>query len=271
MSSPRLAACALLALGWLAPGGALLAAAGAGRPAAAQVPQGASYMEQEIAAQQRGQAQRDVSGTQPPASTQARQAAKQKGGLSRCVDSAGTIVFTDQRCGDLSAADSPRDAAPLAPATAPPPPARFVRSCARNHDDLLFGVRGALEDRDVNRLAGFYHWPGLGTEEGYRLMARLGAFVARPLADVQLISNREREMEAQADSAFPPAQEDPDLPMPETEPGEAMRDEPKPRPERAAAQVSLLRVQQFRDERDLSMQVTHFHLRSNAGCWWLQF
>jgi hypothetical protein len=30
-------------------------------------------------------------------------------------------------------------------------------------------------------------------------------------------------------------------------------------------------VEQMRNDQDLATQVTFFRLRSNAGCWWLQF
>ena len=109
-----------------------------------------------------------------------------------------------------------------------------VRSCARNQDDLLFGVRSALENRDANRLADFYHWTGMGTAEGYRVMNRLSAVSERPLVDVQLVSS--------ADA-----------------------------PPRHPRAPDLLRVDQMRGNEDAGALVTYFHLRSNAGCWWLQF
>ena len=67
-----------------------------------------------------------------------------------------------------------------------------VRSCARNQDDLLFGVRAALENHDVNRLAEFYHWTGMSNSAGYQVMDRLSRFSDRPLVDVQLTSSRQQ-------------------------------------------------------------------------------
>lgn len=197
------------------------------------------------------------------------------GGLSRCIGSDGVAIFTDQRCDDLQAAErevsaaAPRSGAQVA----------LARSCARNQDDLLFGVRAALESSDVNRLAAYYHWAGMGNKEGYRLMDRLDAFSARPLLDVQLLSSvqrREAELGYYRDqSTGYQAEDTPDGGFEEfqledldgdgfADPYLARRPPPAPLPD-------LLRVDQMQGESDISARVTYFRLRSNAGCWWLQF
>lgn len=190
-------------------------------------------------------------------------------GLRRCVDADGVAVFTDRRC-DLMQAEPVKP--PVAEAAKP---ASFVRlrTCARSQDDLLAGVRGALESHDPNKLAEFYHWPGMGHAEGYRLMERLANFAERPLLDVQLVSSAEmrgppspfgrgdrggwgRPGDAYAD----PRLADADPRFEDAEPPAAPRN-----------RADLLRVDQMRGEEDYESQVTWFHLRSNAGCWWLQF
>jgi hypothetical protein len=190
-------------------------------------------------------------------------AAASTDGLSRCTSADGVTLFTDQRCEDLQAVDQHRP---------PPPPVRpvvlvRVRSCARNQDDFLFGVRTALENRDVNRLADFYHWTGMGTKEGYRLMDRLSAFSALPLVDVQLVSSRQLD-----ESALPEPAQNPDPYAADSDPSVTPEPtEPEQAAPRAAHPADLLRVDQMVSATDLATRATYFHLRSNAGCWWMQF
>ncbi len=181
--------------------------------------------------------------------------AADQGGLRRCVDAAGVTIFTDRRCADLDALDAraaPRGVQPVVPLR--------VRSCARNQDDLLAGVRAALENHDANRLADYYHWTGMGTAQGYQLMERLASFSERPVVDVQLVSG-ERQLDYEEPAApflFGPQAEDEASPL-ELPPA------PKPRAAR------LLRVDQMRSDSDAASQVTYFRLLSNAGCWWMRF
>ena len=178
------------------------------------------------------------------------------GGLRRCIGSDGVPIFSDRRCEDLQATESV--AAPEVAVRAGV--ALRVRSCARNQDDLLFGVRAALENHDANRLAEFYHWSGMGNAEGYRLMQRLSTFSDRPLVDVQLLSN-----------STPIAQDaywSPD--DPETISFDDSGN-PVPPPPRVHHPARLLRVDQMRGNNEAASEVTYFHLLSNAGCWWLRF
>ena len=179
-------------------------------------------------------------------------------GLQHCVGPDGVTIYTDQRCSDLQAVEQ------VQPAKPPERPGMLVsvRSCARNQDDFLLGVRSALESRDVNRLAEYYHWSGMGTEAGYRLMERLGAFGELPLVDVQLVSSTEPEPDYLPGSSPYPEVIDPFAP------GDAETVAAPPRPRHPA---DLLRVDQMRSSEDLGIQATYFHLRSNAGCWWMQF
>jgi hypothetical protein len=189
-------------------------------------------------------------------------------GLHRCIDGTGVTIFTDRRCDDLQAEEAV--AKPVAPA--PPGVLVRVRSCARSQDDLLFGVRAALENHDVNRLAEFYHWTGMGNAAGYRLMDRLGSFSERPLVDVQLMSSRTQADDEAADGGLEAREHIPsiaDLDAADDPFGVQAPLDPPPPPPRAAS--DLLRVDQTRSNDDIAALVTYFHLRSNAGCWWMQF
>lgn len=194
-------------------------------------------------------------------------------GLHRCIGADGAAIFTDRACRDLEATDAPAPGVSVLPAGV----IVRVRSCARNQDDLLDGVRNALEAHDGNRLAEYYHWTGMGNTEGYRLINRLADFSERPLLDVQLVSSSE------VGTPMPPLPPPPlegDYPADDlysTDDGlsdnaessmgwQRRRPDPPPR-----SNADLLRVDQMRSDKDFESQVTYFRLRSNAGCWWLQF
>ena len=59
--------------------------------------------------------------------------------------------------------------------------------CPRNVQDLIYEVTSAIDRRDANRLAALYHWPGMSSEQGYRIMERLSVIVERPLVDVSAV------------------------------------------------------------------------------------
>lgn len=192
-------------------------------------------------------------------------------GLRRCVGPDGGTIFTDRRCSDLQAVDLPEQGAPKQPGAV----VVRVRTCARNQDDLLAGVRAALENHDANRLAEFYHWTGMGTAQGYQVLDRLFAFSKRPVVDVQLISNRAQtdydlaniDMSVDFSDPYQVTDSDsdsdlaPDLDAP---PGASI-------PVRRVPAAQLLRVDQMRGEADVASEITYFHLLNNAGCWWMRF
>lgn len=197
-------------------------------------------------------------------------------GMRRCVRADGSTVFTDRRCELMEATPDGLPAGePPAPQAAAPTASTLVRvrTCARTQGDLLEGVRMALEARDPNRFAEFYHWTEMGNAEGYQLVERLARFAERPLVDVQLSSSQDRaaldspmaSARAPGPSWFP---RDPSAaPAPATPPSQAVQ--PPPAPPRRS--FDLLRVDQLRGDDAIDTQTTWFHLRSNAGCWWLQF
>jgi|SRR5690606_17738950 len=99
--------------------------------------------------------------------------------IRRCVAADGTHLYTDRACADIGASERlPRQH----PQSAAGSPVR--RDCSRRLQDLVFELTAAIDSRDVNRLAGVYHWPGTSSRSGYAIMARLDAIVNRPLVDI---------------------------------------------------------------------------------------
>jgi hypothetical protein len=100
--------------------------------------------------------------------------------VHRCTTADGRVTYTDKRCGDIGAQQAPpRPSAPGAVA-------RSVRAahCPRTVQDLIFEVTSAIDHRDANALAALYHWPGMSSDQGYRIVERLAAIAERPLVDV---------------------------------------------------------------------------------------
>jgi hypothetical protein len=172
-------------------------------------------------------------------------------GIRRCAGADGSAVFTDRRCEELGAVES------AAPAAGAAGGRLFVRSCARTRQALVDGLRDALDARDANRVASYYHWTGMGNRAAYALMERLHDFSQQPLMDVQLVTSERPEADRFDDGfgAWYPM-----LPLPDT-------DQPPPPPRRP----DLVRVDQMRSYNDAASQVTYFHLTPNAGCWWVHF
>lgn len=107
-----------------------------------------------------------------------------RGQVHRCTTEDGLTTYTDKRCRDIDAADAvPTHAAPGAVSKQGVRAAR----CPRNVQDLIFEVTSAIDRRDANRLAALYHWPGMSSDEGYRIMDRLAVIVDRPLVDVSAV------------------------------------------------------------------------------------
>ncbi|WP_159015533.1 hypothetical protein [Cognatiluteimonas profundi] len=98
--------------------------------------------------------------------------------VHRCAAPDGTTIFTDRACADLGAVDSvPRGTVGTG--------ARLYRSgCSHTLQDLVFELTAAIDARDVNRMAGIYHWVGLSGATAYTVMDRLQVIVQRPLVDI---------------------------------------------------------------------------------------
>lgn len=204
-------------------------------------------------------------------------------GIQRCVDAQGRVLYTDGDCRTSNAVAQSSSGA--GPGSAVVPAA--VHGCAGSPDDLLWGVRSALEARDVNRLAAFYLWTGIATRDAYALMDRLAGFSARPLMDAQLVSSRREDADgddwAQAPS-LPTAAEESlrQFPTPPAAPDAAGDHDdadadwqPWPAPDAASAPrrraPDLVRIDQMRSDGDAGAVVTHFRVVAAAGCWWIRY
>ena len=99
--------------------------------------------------------------------------------IRRCVTEDGGHVYTDRACADLGASERMSRRGPGSAG------GRVIRrDCSRRLQDLVFELTAAIDSRDVNRLAGIYHWPGTSSRTGYAIMGRLDAIVNRPLVDI---------------------------------------------------------------------------------------
>lgn len=202
--------------------------------------------------------------------------------VRRCVDAQGVAVYTDRPCEAMQAA--PREA-PQDPSTgATLAPGFAVRGCARRPETLLSGVRGALEARDVNRLANWYHWTGTGSGTARALMDELEAIANRPLVSAELVYPENgvgfpspeypvsdaASPEVNLTPFLPPAPAS-DEPAPDT--GAPRSPEPSSPPQITAEpgpDPVALRVQQMRGSADIEAVSVDFSLRQNAGCWWIE-
>jgi hypothetical protein len=180
--------------------------------------------------------------------------ARARSSLNRCLGSDGVSVYTDRACAELQAIERPAQTKPQDGAKV------YVQSCARTPEDLLLGVRSALEAQDVNRLAGFYHWAGIDSAQANRLMDLLSDVSARPLVDVRLIS-RSTNGDRDANSTMIDASTD----EPDSE-SESNLDATVPRPT-----PDFLRVDQMLNEQNAASQITFFRLQENVDCWWIRF
>ena len=216
--------------------------------------------------------------------------------VQRCVTADGRTIYTDRSCGAFDARPAgPRDG--LAGATDPSTTMGAegavggfsIRGCARSPDALLHGVRGALQARDVNRLANYYHWSGTGSSAATALMNRLEHLVEGPSGDVELLYAASpayiRTPTQDAAPARAPATGSPWWPMSMVTPSPAPPADDRIEAADAAvvdaaapAQAAVptpppigLRVDVARDDGTGGFEAATFALRQNAGCWFIQF
>jgi Domain of unknown function (DUF4124) len=191
--------------------------------------------------------------------------------VNRCTTPAGQVVYTDKSCAAIGASDRvPRgpDAAPLRSGTS------AYRGCARNLQDLLYEITAAIDNRDVNRLGGVYHWIGVSPAGGERVLERLQSIVDRPLVDIVPIRAR-----AAVESAPPPegtgvsgdavsngssSSTLADAPL------SAETSAPLPSPPRTRNLPSSLRLEQTLRNSGTPSR-TYFGLRRHLDCWWITF
>ncbi len=105
----------------------------------------------------------------------------QQQGVQRCTLMSGETLYTDKRCEDVGAMDR----LPSASTTTTAATGTLYRGgCSRTLSDLVTQVSSAINAKDVNRLAGVYHWAGTSDAGALRILDRLDAVVQRPLVDI---------------------------------------------------------------------------------------
>jgi hypothetical protein len=121
-------------------------------------------------------------------------------GILKCASADGTIAYGDHACvggakavpisGELLAriereeARSPGALDEGAGHSTPVPRRRSVSAgCARTPTQLQMDLRASIALGDVNRVAESYHWVGLSTREGERVLDRLQRMAREPVAD----------------------------------------------------------------------------------------
>ncbi|TKS52780.1 DUF4124 domain-containing protein [Luteimonas yindakuii] len=163
--------------------------------------------------------------------------------INRCTGADGTTIYTDRRCSDIGAVTRPQRAGMAAAAP------RAYRGCARNVQDLVHEVSAAIDGRDVNRLAGVYHFAGMSSRSGHHVMDRLDTIVQRPLVGivpVQAETPAPVQAAGYGASTFPPL---------------ATAASARRRP-------VALRLEQTVGDR-ITPRGTMLGLRRHMGCWWV--
>lgn len=132
----------------------------------------------------------------PLAATAPENAAAQA--ILKCSAPDGTTVFTDKTCEQFGATlvrdigfDTPENSAD-GHMREPPQTATddgfvgngfAIKGCARTRGELIAGVREAIARGDVNRLANYYDWNGMGSSAAFAVMDRLDGMVRNTMAD----------------------------------------------------------------------------------------
>ena len=193
--------------------------------------------------------------------------------IRRCTTADGGHVYTDRACKDVGAVErQPRQAAGQG--------GRLIRrDCSRNVRDLVFEMTAAIDNRDVNRLAGIYHWPGTSSRGAYAIMQRLDSIVQRPLVDITPVQAPEPVVptpEPRSTLAWVPVSPGSPVRTVAAEPAAAAPDAELPDEVRAAAArnqtprrapVGLVVDQTVRDR--ITPLQTVFSLRRHLDCWWV--
>ena len=153
--------------------------------------------------------------------------------IHRCIGREGEPVFTAKPCADESLVMAPA----LAGSAAPAGPSLHV--CPLSPQELRDRVAVALQERDVNKLAGLMLWNGDTRRGAVDALRRLATLVRQPINDLALAP------------AFV------DVPTSASVPAPA-----------SSASVSDGPLQLSITAEDGSSTV--FALSDSGGCWWLQ-
>lgn len=101
-----------------------------------------------------------------------------QGVVKRCTSMSGETIFTDRRCEDVGGMDR-------LPRVSQGGGSSLARAgCSRTLSDLVYQITAAVDNKDVNRLAGVYQWAGVSNAAANRIMDKLEAIVNRPLVDI---------------------------------------------------------------------------------------
>ena len=119
--------------------------------------------------------------------------------ILKCNGPDGTTIFTDKSCESFGATlekDFAFEGADnAAPAELRDAPATItdsgvvgggfgINGCARSRGELIAGVRESIARGDVNRLANYYDWNGMGSSAAFATMERLDKIARNTMAAV---------------------------------------------------------------------------------------
>ncbi|WP_188310292.1 DUF4124 domain-containing protein [Arenimonas fontis] len=199
-------------------------------------------------------------------------------GVHRCLDPRGQPVYSDQPCEHLGALPRVRPGAGMdADIGKVGPP-----ECARSPERLLEGVRAALETRDVNRLASYYHWAGTSAGGARFLMDELEALVRRPMMALDWLPAPHRG-DAPATEATTAAPVGPSgdrarhasSAASRGPSGDSSGGDGGPGPADGSTDSlhppAGLRLQPGIGPTEAGAVAVEFRVRQHAGCWWIEF
>ena len=106
--------------------------------------------------------------------------------VQRCTTMGGETVYTDKHCEDVGAMDRLPRASPAGAGGS----SLYRSGCSRTLSDLVYQIAAAIDNKDVNRLAGIYQWAGVSNASANGILNRLEAIVQRPLVDIVPIRPR---------------------------------------------------------------------------------
>ncbi|MGH8050630.1 MAG: hypothetical protein ACREPB_08240 [Arenimonas sp.] len=117
--------------------------------------------------------------------------------INRCQSKDGKIIYTDKKCEDVDAVlqELPKPASSAVGNSG----YGSVRTCARTQDDLLWDLRGALENGDINRAAGLFLWSGDDTAQANKRLDQLNLVSYQSLISVDLLFPESENTQVQFD------------------------------------------------------------------------
>ncbi len=113
--------------------------------------------------------------------------------INRCQDKDGKVIYTDKKCEDLNAVlqDLPKPVGNTGYGS--------VRTCARTQEDLLWDLRSALENGDINRAAGLFLWSGNDTSQANKRLDQLNQVSYQSLISIDLLFPETENAQVQFD------------------------------------------------------------------------